>query len=403
MPKEGGALQISYLIGGLRISLGSDTHTPGPRTHINGIVGAWRESGHGVCVNVASSYPMLSRFTKMPESSYARASRFKLLLADVTRLGIAVWSGINTFWRTSREPAPEVIYERSSAFQSLTSFHRYKRRAVRVVEVNGILSREAAHDRNGLVLERIAGALERHVLARADYIVVVSEPLKREVQRFAKVDPSRILVVPNAVEESLTHTSIARRFDGPVIVGFMGALAKWQQLPRIVESLAGDWGTLIEAANGRPVQLQIIGDGPDAGDINGAISASGLDDHITTLGRLPRNETIQASSAWCVGIAAHQRSTSDEMYHSPLKVYEYAALGMVILCTPSGDARALSSDGIPVVEYNNVDSFKDALLDAVRLAATQSGEDVSVCQDIVRRKHTWGDRAHRILQVVTDA
>lgn len=391
-------MNISYLVGGLRISLDRNTHTPGPRTHINGIVDAWKALGHKVSVNVVSTYPLLARFSQLPESAYAKASRAKLFAADVVRLGIALWSGMVTYVRSWREPIPEIIYERSAAFQSLTSFHRYKRRATRIVEVNGILSREAAHDRNGLVLERIASALERHVVRRADYVVVVSEPLKREVQKFAGLDPKRVLVVPNAVEESLVGSATPRPGDGPIVVGFMGALARWQQLPEIIATLAGSWGDLLQASSGRRVELRIIGDGPDARAIHDAILSAGLTDRVFMLGRLPREVTIRESSTWSVGVAAHQRSTSVEMYHSPLKLYEYAALGMVLLCTPSGDATNLATDGVPVVQYSGAGDFKSALVSAIVMASRQSSSSVARVQEIVRANHTWNDRAARILR-----
>lgn len=397
--RDGSRDRISYLVGGLRISLAALSNTPGPRTHVLGVVNAWREHDYEVDLDVVSEYPLLGRFARLRTSDFSSARTGKLLLADLVRCGAAVWSGAITFVRSMRRPRPDFIYERAAVLQSLTSFHRYKSRAVRVIEANGILSREAARDRNGLKLERLAAAVERRVFRRADLIVAVSEPLKREIRSFAGVPEDKVIVVRNATETSLALKQRPKD-ETALIIGFLGSLATWQNLPGIVEQLAAHWEAIQQVANGREVRFHIVGDGADREAIRRAVTESGMEDRVSLLGLLSRDEALDECARWAVGLAAHQKSTSDTMYHSPLKLYEYAALGLVLLCTPSGDAEALKADGIPTVIYPSRDGFSEALVDAVQVAASRTEDDISASRQIVRERHTWERRAVEITEAV---
>ena len=141
--------RVDYLIGGLRISLSATNTSPGPRTHILSFTDALRVREYSVTVLQASSMPLMGRFSKMDPMTVARASSAKLVAGDLVRLASMFWTGSVTFLRTAGRPRPAFIYERASVMQSLSSFHAWKLFVPRVVEVNGILSRETAGDRRG--------------------------------------------------------------------------------------------------------------------------------------------------------------------------------------------------------------------------------------------------------------
>lgn len=391
---------IAYLVGGMRISVKDSSLTPGPRTHILSMINAWENLGMSVSLTMSSDFPLMGRFTRVKLSDVSAASRAKVLIADIIRLGASLWCGLNVFVRALGRPRPDVIYERSAVFQNLTAFHPAKRRAVRVVEANGVLSREAARDRKGVVLESVAASMERRVLRRADVVVAISEALKSELVEFANLDPTKVHVVPNAVER--TATEIPRRDGDTLVIGFLGSFARWHHLPDVVKDVGENWERLEKAAQGRRVEFHLIGDGPDREQVERAAQLSGHAENIRAMGSMPREAAFDECRGWSVGIAPHRRSSSKQMYHSPIKLYEYAALGMVLVCTPSRDAQSLADSGVPTVDYDGDDAagLVNALERAVSLAAERTPAQIAAARADVTREHTWESRANQILEQV---
>ena len=389
-----GELSVDYLISGFRISIGNQSTTTGPRTHITGIARAWTRAHIEVRVFLVSSVPLLGGFSRITESSYVGASSLKVWVADFVRLGASLWAGFSLWTSRLTSPAPTLIVERSGVLQSLSSFHPHKRRAVRVVEANGLYSRETVLDRNVLKSEMLACAIERHVFRSADLVVAVSENLKREIISFAGISEDAVLVVPNGVDASLSR--VAREATRKCIIGFVGALSAWQHLDRMIEVYSECRIKLAEEA-GVEVHLEIIGDGVDREKIMQLRSHLDLTGVVTLLGAMPHVDAIQAMRRWDIGFAGHERSSSSTMYHSPLKIYEYAALGLINVCTFSEDAETLRKTGVPTFWYSDSDTLRDALMCAAATFRTRSTEDVVRLRAQVAEEHSWAARAQAIL------
>lgn len=390
---------IDYLISGFRISIGPDSTTPGPRTHIRGLCDAWTRSGARVRPFLVSSVPGLQRFAGIRESSYTASSDARVRVADYARMAASVWAGAVLWVSRIARPTPTIIIERGGVLQSLTSFHPRKRDAVRVVEVNGIASRETALDRNVLKHVRLATALERRVFRRADLLIAVSANLRRELVDFAEVDADRILVVPNGVDERVAQ--LPRTSTDHCVIGFVGALSAWQHLDRMLRAFHGRLGALDEAA-GRPVRLEIIGDGVDLERLREVARTLGLESRLTFTGPRSHDAALRMMTSWDIGFAGHEKSSSSTMYHSPLKVYEYAALGLITVCTYSDDAESLRADGVPTFYFASENEMGLAFIAAARQYRDQHPDAVAARRTQVRARHGWSSRAECILEFVRE-
>ncbi|GBF15896.1 2-deoxystreptamine glucosyltransferase [Rhodococcus sp. Br-6] len=382
-------LQVHYLVGGFRISLGAESATPGPRTHIVNFVRGLDENGCTTRIFLASGFPFMKRFAQIKQTDYAKASESKVWLADAVRLAAAVWCGLNVFCRSLVAPRPEIIYERLAVLQSLTSFHFGKRQAVRIVEANGVLSRETARDRNVLKAERLAAYLERRVLRRADIVVAVSQNLADELVKFASIEPDKIIVIPNGVRADLAE--YPRKPDSVRVIGFVGSVVKWHRLDEIIESIAA-----VANRRGTDLRFEIVGDGADLPNLRAMVEREGLSDLVRFRGRVPPSDAFDIMTGWDIGIASHQKSSSDTMYHSPLKLYEYTALGMSVLCTDSQDARAIARSGADVRIFSGKEDF-ERLLDTVLSEERRSNSEIEESRQSVVRDHSWRTRAAQVL------
>ncbi|MGA4689317.1 glycosyltransferase [Rhodococcus sp. AB351] len=383
--------QVDYLVGGFRIALGPDSNTPGPRTHIVNFIEGLHRNKLQTRLFLASSFPFMGRFSRIRQSDYSSAGSSKVIVADIVRILAALWCGMNVFAKTVTSPAPVLIYERAAVLQSLTSFHAKKHRAFRVVEANGILSRETAQDRKVLRAEKLAAAVERHVLRKADLVVAVSERLKTEIVRFAGVDADRILVVPNGVSESLL--TYERQAHEGRVVGFVGSVVKWQNLENIIAMVAD----VAESAR-ENVRFELVGDGAELSALRRFVQQRGLEDLVTFHGKLPQTEAFELMTRWDIGLAGHQKSSSETMYHSPLKLYEYAALGLSIVCTKSLDARILSESGADVHQFENDTEFVATLSDLIS-KPLRTSYDIQMSRESVVSDHSWRGRARQVLEV----
>ena len=387
-------LRVDYLVGGPRISLGATSNTPGARTHITSFVEALRLRGAEVRLYLASSAPGMRRFTHIAQSDYAGATGRRVWLADFVRIAILLWTGLVLWARTLCRPRPDVIYERLAILQYQTFFHARRRKAFRIVEANGILHRETAQDRNVLKLVGTARWLEAHVLRHADLVVAISDNLKQELCAFAKVPPDRVLVVPNGVGARLLEI----QSDDPTsfTIGFVGSLSGWQRLDLFLDAVAQQRDDLIRAAGGRALRVDIVGDGAEAARLRELSGRLGLDDIVTFAGRMSHADALLRAASWSVGIAGHQKSSSETMYHSPLKLYEYAGLGLDIVCTPSADATLLAASGVRCYFYEDEIDLPAALLSAAR-APQMGAQERDVVRTQVLADHGWTRRVQDVL------
>jgi glycosyltransferase involved in cell wall biosynthesis len=384
--------KVDYFAGGLRISVGPNSNTPGPRTHILNFVGALRAVGVETDLTLASDLPFLGRFASLRQSDFASASRKRLLIADVVRLAACLWTGINVFASSFGKRDVTIIYERIAVFQTMSSFHCKKRRATRIVEANGVLARETGGDRNGLVLKTVAEMLERHAIRRADLVVCVSEALKNEIVAYANIDPAKVLVIPNAVNRSILELPRAAMHD-EYVVGFVGSVVKWQTLDALIRAIYE------VRKSGHNVRAEIIGDGPELANLSSLAESCDLRDHVQFLGKLDPPAVSARMTTWNCGFAGHQKSTSEVMYHSPLKLYEYSGAGLDIVCTASGDATALASAGVRVkiIEGANMQREIEEALGGFITMTPLSADELNDLRANLSRTHSWEERASRVV------
>jgi glycosyltransferase involved in cell wall biosynthesis len=322
-------------------------------------------------------------------------SRSKLVLLDAMRIAASVWSGV-ALTISSRGSAPAVIYERVAVMQSLSSFHSSKNRAFRIVESNGLMARESAADRNALALVGLAEAIERHVYRSADMVVVVSESLAREVEKFAGITRDKIVVCPNAISPGVANASLVESEE--TIIGFVGSVVKWQRIDRLLQSMADLAAQEPDVYDGSI--LEIVGDGPELGDLKNQAAELGIGAHVRFRGRVQHHEVLKLMASWTAAYSGHEATSSSGMYHSPLKLYEYAGLGLAVAATQSDDALCLNDSGADIRFFSDADD-----LNAVLLALLAEGRSIRATREnrrsAVLRDHSWDQRAKEVLQLAT--
>jgi glycosyltransferase involved in cell wall biosynthesis len=247
-----------------------------------------------------------------------------------------------------------------------------------LVELNAPLPEEAARYRR---LDRADDAerLERYVLARADAVFAVSEPLAAyATARGAR----RVEVLPNAV--ALERFAAARQRTGgrPTAV-FTGTLRPWHG----AETIAEAWALLGRDAPA----LLVVGDGHD----RELLEAAGA--RVT--GALPHASVPALLAQAQIGLAPYARAAPD--YFSPLKLFEYLAAGLATVAADLPAVRAIVSEREALLVPRG---DAGALAEAVAaLADPERRERLGAAgRALVAAEHTWDRRARRILAVASE-
>jgi glycosyltransferase involved in cell wall biosynthesis len=132
--------------------------------------------------------------------------------------------------------------------------------------------------------------------------------------------------MPNGVNPALLdpdrHRGASRYFDDLTLV-LVGALFTWQGVEPLLEAVAD-----LRSEN-RVFSLLIIGDGPELNRLQQRAEALDLTRHVRFLGRIAWDQIPRCIAACDLGFS-DQIPMKVGMYLSPLKLYEYTAMGRAL-------------------------------------------------------------------------
>ncbi len=227
----------------------------------------------------------------------------------------------------------DVVYERHSLW-SVAGLQFARARSIPLfVEVNAPLSEQQQLYRQ-LELVDVAAAIEQILFGSADRILVTAEALEDYVhQRGASRRAVRVL--PCGVSDRMFADLDDRRRVDPerFVIGFLGSLKPWHGIDVLLESFA----QLREKSEA--YHLLIVGDGPLRRYVELIRSSRGLGSSVEIAGAVPHERVHEYLAQMDVGMAPYPQL--DSFYFSPLKVWEYAAAGVPIVASESGEIPQL--------------------------------------------------------------
>jgi glycosyltransferase involved in cell wall biosynthesis len=225
-----------------------------------------------------------------------------------------------------------------------------------VLEVNAPLVLEAARHRGlGNVAEWLD--FEREVFASSDAIGVVSRALATYVLTSAPQIPVRW--IPNGVDPGRFEQAVPADLGLPawtVAVGFAGSMKAWHGVLDLIDALS-------QPAIGQAARLVLIGSGPQATAVKERIVARGLGDRVLTLGQVAHSRIPSLFAALDIGVAPYL--PEEHFYFSPLKVLEYLAAGLPVVCPALGDLPELVAGAGALYRAGDVEDLARAIASLV--------------------------------------
>jgi glycosyltransferase involved in cell wall biosynthesis len=389
----GAAGRLGYLSGSPRVSTDPEAEASGARAHILGISEAFEQLGWSVERFIVGD--QAPRAWTGPGSQQAISKSFvRRLAADLMRLALGRLNARRA--RHLFRGRVDLVYERFGAFQALGAGCR-KDGVPWILETNGPLFYEAKIERKSLVLSGIARRLERAAYQQCDLVVCISHRLREIIIDWCGVPSAKTVVVPNGVDTSFfdpARYEPKRPFSG-FTIGFIGNLYAWAGLDLLFQAVA----ELHQA--GIEVNVVVVGDGLMRQRLEKQVEDLALAEHVVFAGRLPRPAVPPYIAGFDVGYSGQVKLQIGEMYHSPLKIYEYMSMAKPAVASAFDDARSAIADGTTGFLFAPGD--KESLKAAVR-RAVDAGPELQrmgrVARDEVVAHHSWTARVGTLLTEV---
>jgi glycosyltransferase involved in cell wall biosynthesis len=263
----------------------------------------------------------------------------------------------------------------------------------RIVEVNAPYFVERSRH-GGIVLKNLARWTEHFAWRRADAVIPVTQVLARIVEA-SGVEGDRIRVMSNGIDQQLAVGGIGSRsarerlaWGDRVVLGFTGFVREWNGLDKVVDLLA--------APGNEALALLVVGDGPVRRQMEERAAERGVGERVRFTGRLQRSEVPYWVSAFDVAL-----QPAANLYASPLKLFEYMALGRAIVAPNQPNIREVLQHERTALLFDPEEegdfgravqrlAFDPALRDRLGRAAALT---------IRQRDMTWSQNAARVAEL----
>ena len=365
-------------------------------SHMRGMVNGFREEGHTVEILVLGNKPHSI-------DSSAQTNSLKSILKKVLP---------KILWRTLKEIQqirfdkhaarelrsaiqkfnPDAVYERS-AWMSNGSVQVLKQFNLKhVVEINAPFEEEVKEfEKASSFISFIGKKKLKNLLQSADLVAPITSSLQKHIVKNYGVNPQKCFVVPNAIDKSEIQITESRVEDirkifnstDKIVVGFVGSIFPYHGVDRLIHA--------VSKLNNSDVSLLIVGDGYLIPELKEQASLLGLNSHVHFTGSVAKRDIYNYIAAMDIVTLPNT-----EWYCSPVKLFEYGALGKVVLAVNETGVSDVMTDTDGMLFKNNEGDFQEALNFTIS-NLSQLKEKAKAFQQKVFSNHTWSANARQIL------
>jgi glycosyltransferase involved in cell wall biosynthesis len=363
----------------------------GQAVHIAEMIAALREHGCEVIV-VEPPATAAADFGRTAPTMHALRRLLPRALSELLELSYS-WVAYRRLCQAVERHWPDVLYERHNLYLLAGKWLKRRYGLPYLLEVNAPLALER-HQNDGLAFLKLAQRLEAAVWKSADVVLPVTEVLANIIEAEG-VDRRRIEVVPNGINlgtlDRRLEANVAKERLGladRLVLGFTGFVRPWHGLDRIIDFIA---------ESGRSdLFLLVVGDGPARSLLVDYAHRKGVAERVRFTGVVNREDVPAVVSAF--DIALQPAATP---YASPLKLFEYLALGRAIVAPRQPNLAEILVDGENGLLFAPDDraGLFHALDRLVGDPALRERLGRAARETIFRRGLTWSHNAQRVVEL----
>jgi len=297
--------------------------------------------------------------------------------------------------RAVRRHRPDCLYERYNLFLPAGVWLKHRYNLPMLLEVNSPLYQER-EKYDGISLKRLARWSERYTWRGADFVLPVTQVLANHVAREG-VPTDRIKVIPNGINIDRfgvpPDTEAAKRalgLNGHLVLGFTGFVRDWHGLDKVIDLIAQD-------TTSYPRHLLVVGDGPARSALESQAKGLKIADRVTFTGIVGRDDVARYVAAFDIALQPALVS-----YASPLKLFEYLALGRAIVAPAQPNIMEVLRNEENAILFNP--DAPDGLAFAIERATRDHSLRAKVAEgarnSIAQQGLTWRNNAKRIINII---
>ena len=236
-------------------------------------------------------------------------------------------------------PGKDLVYERNSMhkFGVAMACKRLGMPYILYVEADDILEHDIMKKPIKGLQRLQVGLSMKYNLQAADKVICVSEPLKAHLIKQWKVAAKKIEVFPNVADIRRFHPEAGGSHtvrhslgigQAPLII-FVGNFYEWHDVATLLRAFSNLLDTSPHA------RLLLVGDGEKRHSMAQLASELGIDHAVTFTGMVAHADVPQYMAAADIAVVPYP-SLNQEIWLSPLKLFEYMATGNAIIASDVG-------------------------------------------------------------------
>lgn len=242
---------------------------------------------------------------------------------------------------------------------------------------------------------------EQIEIAQADAIVTISDVLKKQACEFYNIPPDKVYPVPNGVDTSKFHpdidgTEIRKKYglEGKYVVGYSGTFNAYHGVDLIAAAAKKIMSKIPNSV------IFFIGDGALREKVEDILTQDGIREKVVITGLIPFYEVPKHIAACDLMVSPIIHNHKDEFFGTPIKHYEYKAMGKPIIASNIGTLRDIFEHRFNsyVIEPNSVDAIVDAVIELYD-NPNLSNSIAKVARIEAEEKHSWEVNAKKIIDI----
>ena len=214
---------------------------------------------------------------------------------------------------------------------------------------------------------------------------------------FRSIDTSKFQVIQNGIDPKLFHADVdpnpvRQRYNlgNRCVIGFVGWARQWHRLDLLVEAFA-------RLPERERFAVLICGDGPAIQILREKAKELGVADAVHFSGAVDHHEIPAHIAAMDIAVLP-----AIPVYASPMKLFEYMAMGKAVLVPDQPNLREVIEDGVNgiFIPKDDPNGFVTAVTALAMNPALRQKISVGALETIQKGKYFWTENAQRVLQGV---
>ncbi len=286
---------------------------------------------------------------------------------------------------------PDVIYERYNLHQPAGVLAAKLFRLPLLLEINAPLVEERSKY-SGLALQGFAKKIENFTWRTASHCLPVTDVLADYLRKIS-IPESKITVIHNGVRQQFIDEMMLQDINShkkEIVIGFTGFIHPWHGMDKALEAIAEH--------KELPLRLICVGDGNILSDLRQQAEQLGIADKVDFKGLVTRDKVLDYVKEFDIALQPDVTA-----YASPLKMFEYMAVGALIVApkTPNIE-EILTEDTALFFEKGDKTGFKEALTAAITSYQALDEKRRAVKQSVLDKHFIWQKNARRVVDLAKE-